>query len=187
MKYKINYQKIYKLGGGGSGGGGDENFSKEKLNKTLIFIANLLINNSIDDWFIAYGTLLGIIRDNSCVDQDDDVDIMIKETYYDKVKSLLIDNGIEIEYGYGIGNSRNILKTITNEEYATIDFYMCNIDDKGNFHDNWENLTYSNCYDNNKKLIKYNWNNIELQIPNNSKTKLEKIYGPEWYIKQKKK
>ena len=160
--------------------------SKEILNKTLIFISNILIESSIDDWFIGYGTLLGIIRDNSCIDLDDDIDILVKNTYYNELKSLLIDNGLEIEYGYGIGYSNNILKTKSKEEYCSIDFYMCDVDDNGNFNDKWEGVTWSNCYNDNKKLIKYRWNNIELQIPNNSKTKLKNRYGNTWYIKEQK-
>ena len=43
------------------------------LNKTLLFIIKLLNDNNIKNWFIGYGTLLGIIRENSCIDGDDDV------------------------------------------------------------------------------------------------------------------
>ena len=38
--------------------------SKVKLNNTLIHIIKLLHKYNINNWFIAYGTLLGIIRNN---------------------------------------------------------------------------------------------------------------------------
>ena len=53
-----------------------EHTSKE-LNDTLMFVVNLLNENNIQNWFISYGTLLGIIRNNSCIDRDDDIDIII--------------------------------------------------------------------------------------------------------------
>lgn len=168
---------INQLGGDGKG------TSKEKLNKTLEFFSNLLNKNSINDWFIGYGTLLGIIRENSCIDGDDDVDIIINKIYYDKIKSLLIDNDFEIEYGYGINDSKDILKTKEREDYSSIDFYMAEVDNNGNFNDKWEDVIWSNCYYN-KKLIKYNWNNLEIQIPNNYKSKLINRYGDEWHIKR---
>ena len=61
---------------------GGNNATKEILNRTLIFFANLLHEQKIDDWFIAYGTLLGIIRENECIAGDDDVDIIINKKYY---------------------------------------------------------------------------------------------------------
>ena len=62
------------------------------LNKTLMFIIKLLNDNNIKNWFIGYGTLLGIIRENSCIDGDDDIDIIIDISNYDVVKQLLIEN-----------------------------------------------------------------------------------------------
>ena len=29
---------------------------------------------NINNWFIAYGTLLGIVRNNNCINYDDDID-----------------------------------------------------------------------------------------------------------------
>jgi hypothetical protein len=173
-----NYLNFSQLGGGG------KRASKEILNKTLEFISKLLNKNSINDWFIGYGTLLGIIRENSCIDGDDDIDIIINKIYYDTIKSLLIANDFKIEYGYGINDSKNILKTKEREGYSSIDFYMVDVDNNGNFNDKWNGVIWSNCYNDKKKLIKYNWNTIELQIPNNYKSKLINRYGDTWYIKQ---
>ena len=178
MIYKINY--FSQLGGAG------KRVSKETLNKTLEFISKLLNKNSINDWFIGYGTLLGIIRENSCIDGDDDIDILINKTYYDKVKILLLANSFEIDYGHGINDSKDILKTKEREGYSSIDFYMADVDNNGNFNDKWSRIIWSNCYKD-KKLIKYNWNNIQLPIPNNYKSKIINRYGNDWYIKQDKK
>ena len=66
--------------------------------------------------------ILGIIRNNSCIDGDDDVDIIINITHYEKLKEILIKNGFVIEYGYAINNSKNILKTKERDEYCSVDF-----------------------------------------------------------------
>ena len=53
--------------------------SEKLLNNTLLFIIKLLNKNNIKNWFVAYGTLLGIVRNNSCIDGDNDIDIIIHE------------------------------------------------------------------------------------------------------------
>ena len=103
---------------------GGKKHDQTVLNNTLMFIIKLLHDNGINNWFIGYGTLLGIVRENSCIDGDDDVDIIIDISNYDIVKKLLIENNIEIEYGYRIGDKKNILKTKDTTNYCSVDFYM---------------------------------------------------------------
>ena len=75
--------------------------NKTILNNTLKFIIKLLNDNNINNWFIGYGTLLGIIRENSCIDGDDDIDIIIDKSNYDIITQLLIENDIKIDCRYG--------------------------------------------------------------------------------------
>jgi|UniRef100_A0A6C0IM30 hypothetical protein len=159
--------------------------TSNKLNNTLLYLAQILNNYNIQNWFIAYGTLLGIIRDNSCINNDDDVDIICDKCDYEKIKELL-KNNFSLEYGYGINKSKDILKTKSSQLYASIDFYMADIDEQGNFKDNWEKVIWSNCYQNNK-LVEYNWNNITLYLPNNAKEKLKGRYGDKWEVPQNNK
>ena len=53
--------------------------TSEKLNKTLLFLITLLNDNNIKNWFVCYGTLLGLVRENSCIDNDDDIDVIIEK------------------------------------------------------------------------------------------------------------
>jgi phosphorylcholine metabolism protein LicD len=157
---------------------------KDFLNKTLLFIIKLLNNNNITDWFIGYGTLLGIIRENSCINGDDDIDIICNKKNYSVIKELLNNNNFIFEYEYKINDSQNILKTKSNSNYCSVDFYMCDVDKNGNFNDLWEKVIWSECYIDNKnnKLIEYNWNNNILYIPNNYEVKLINRYGNDWRI-----
>lgn len=161
--------------------------NKITLNKTLMYIIKLLNDNNITNWFIGYGTLLGIIRENSCIDGDDDIDIIIDKSNYDVVKQLLIKNDLKIEYGYGIDKSTDILKTKKNNNYCTVDFYMSSIDGKGNFKDTWNNVIWSECYNENNVLIQYIWNENILYLPFNYEKKLINRYGKNWRIPQNNK
>lgn len=69
--------------------GGSSTPSKNVLNKTLSFIVKLLNKNNVKNWFIGYGTLLGIVRDDSCIDGDDDVDIIVDKCNYNIIANLL--------------------------------------------------------------------------------------------------
>ena len=156
-----------------------EHTSKE-LNDTLMFVVNLLNENNIQNWFISYGTLLGIIRNNSCIDRDDDIDIIVHDIYYDKIKEILTKNNIQTTKDYGIGESKLIIKTNITKEYCSIDFYMTTISQEGNFFDEWNNILWTNCYGTDNKLIEYDWNNHKLYLPFNSEEKLINKYGETW-------
>jgi hypothetical protein len=154
--------------------------SKQLLNKTLVKIVQIILENNIKNWFIAYGTLLGIVREDSCIDNDDDVDIIIENINYDIIKDSLKQHGFEFEYNYGIGNTKNILKIKQNNDYASVDFYMSSIDKFGNFTDEWMKVIYTNCYDESNQLVKYSWNDLVLNLPFNYESKLQKRYGSDW-------
>ena len=101
-----------------------ETQNEDRLNNTLLMIIKLLNEHKINDWFIGFGTLLGIVRDNSCINHDDDVDIIIDESNFDKIVKILDENNLNRTYDYGIGSSKNIIKTKENDMYASIDFYI---------------------------------------------------------------
>jgi len=155
-------------------------YTSKELNDTLMFVVNLLNENNIQNWFISYGTLLGIIRNNSCIDRDDDIDIIVHDIYYDKLKEILTKNNIQTTKDFGIGESKLIIKTNTTKDYCSIDFYTTNISQEGNFFDEWNNILWSKCYGTDNKLIEYVWNNHKLYLPFNSEEKLIKKYGETW-------
>jgi len=157
--------------------------SKEKLNKTLLVILKILYTNNIKNCFIAYGTLLGIVRENSCIDGDDDNDIMCDIRDHNKIKAVLTNNGFTFEDHGRLHNSKYILKTKETSDYSSVDFYMAKVDAHGNFKDTWNNTTWSNCYTSDThKLIEYKWQDSVLYLPNNFITKLKNIYGDDWRI-----
>ena len=162
--------------------------TSEKLNKTLLFLITLLNDNNIKNWFVCYGTLLGLVRENSCIDNDDDIDIIIEKSNYDIIIKILIENNFEFEYGYGIKNSKNIIKTKTTSDYSSIDIYMGDYNNK-NVEDLWNHLTIKDCFldTENKTFIEKKWNEKTIYYPNNYERILINRYGKEWKIKKDKK
>lgn len=150
---------------------GKKKISSTVLNNTLYKISNILNNENVDGWFIGYGTLLGIIRNNSCIDKDDDVDILI-----DIKNKHLIDMIIK-KYNFKMFlNRKNFYSICINPHLSLIDFYFCEVDNLNNYADNWENVVWTNV----NPIKKLNWNNTILNIPNDYEKKLVNRYGENW-------
>jgi phosphorylcholine metabolism protein LicD len=142
--------------------------SKEDLNALLHLISLLLVHSNIHNWFIAYGTLLGIVREDSCIQNDDDVDIICDKKYKKQIKELLLHNGF-----INTIDKRNFIQFHFNG--IQVDFYLCTIE-KNDFIDNHEKKIWVNCY----PLILTQWNAVTLQLPNNPVQRLVHLYGKDW-------
>lgn len=158
------------------------------LNNTLMKIIKLLNKHDITDWFVCYGTLLGLVRENNCIDGDDDIDIIVDKKYYDQIKSILLDNNFILCFDHGINDSKNILKTIPTKDLASIDIYMSETKE-GKVYDIWNRLILTDCFLDNEKntFIEQEWNGEKLYYPNNYVKILRNRYGDDWEIKQDKK
>jgi len=164
------------------------NTDKEKLNRTLEVIANVLHEENINDWFIFFGTLLGIVRENSCIEGDDDLDIMIN-CDYQQLRNALEKKGFDFMEGhYGIKNPDTILKSHPTQEFGSVDFYMCNVNESGDFHTPWHGVISTDSYVNidAKTFVYKEWSSTVLQLPNNYESKLINMYSPSWKVPQSK-
>ena len=172
--------------------------SANKLNLSLIKISKILNKNNFNNWFIGYGTLLGIVRNNSCIDGDDDIDIICDIEDYDKLKEILIKENYQFEFGKDsiydqelckiANDTKRIIKTKDSSESVSMDFYMADVDKNGTFNDVWEGAIWSECYQKeSNQLVKLNWKNTTLNLPANFKNKLRKRYGIFWRIPQNSK
>ena len=125
--------------------GGGVGFSSKLLNNTLTYIVQLLNENNFDKWFISYGTLLGIVRDNSCINNDDDNDIIIDIKHRDKLVLLLKKHNFSInKYGELTENTPNIIKA-QQVNKPSVDFYLVDINKKGDYNDTWNDVIWSEC------------------------------------------
>ena len=155
---------------------------KEKLNRTLEVVTNILHKENINDWFIFYGTLLGIVRENSCIQGDDDLDIMIN-CDYQKLRSVFEKRGFTFTNAYGIKNSDTILKSEPTQEFGSFDFYMCNVNESGDFYTPWERTWLRNAYEDQKvkSFEVKKWRSSVLQLPHRPEDRLSLMYG-DWRV-----
>ena len=150
--------------------------SSVKLNKTLKKITSDLNSHGIKNWFLGYGTLLGIVRNNSCIEGDDDIDIVIDKKESNKLHDLIRKK----KYKYDkiknkVMNFDNFTRILLGHDYAPIDFYIAK-NNNCNYHETWEKVVWSDVC----PIVKKDWNNVILNLPNNYKTKLKNRYGDDW-------
>lgn len=166
-----------------------KNTNKEKLNHTLERVCGILNENNIPDWFIFFGTLLGIVRENSCIAKDNDLDFLVKHDYQE-LREIFEKEGFEFIEELDSGEkktslkTRTILKTRDCKEYASVDFYMCNIGPtgkplvikEGNFYAKWHNTVVVDP----KPFVTKKWRSTTLNLPNNYIQKIITMYGEDW-------
>jgi hypothetical protein len=150
---------------------------KEKLNRTLEVVVNILHEENINDWFIFFGTLLGIVRENSCIQGDDDLDIMIN-CDYQQLRNSFEKRGFFFMQGkHGIKNPDKILKSEPTQEFGSIDFYFCEVNG-ADYYTPWHSVKAKNCL----PLYKQSWKSTVLNLPNDYMGKIVLMYGEDWKI-----
>lgn len=128
-----------------------------------------------------YGTLLGIIRENSFIENDDDIDVIINRKDFHKLQLLIKNKNIKT----GL-YKKKIIQLFYNN-IGPFDIYIYDECIKPKDHivimqDNNLIFTKSSIF----PLKKIKFNDYEIFIPNNSKQILEEIYGSSYMIPNKK-
>lgn len=152
--------------------------SAEKLNHTLHWIIDILQSKGLEDWFIAYGTLLGVTREDSCIDGDDDIDICISKEYWDDVYDVLKKKNLIIPMSAYV--CENFFCTRYTEKLSQVDFYFCDVTEEGDFIDTWEKVTWGSCYNSDGVIPKATFQGRTVNVPHNTIEKLEGRYGKTW-------
>jgi len=162
--------------------------SQQKLNSTLSKVVGILDKYQVNDWFIFFGTLLGIVRGDSCIEGDDDLDIMINHDYRE-LRAIFSNAGFTFTTDFNIRDSQAILKTEPSEDYGSVDFYMCDVNEFGDFHTPWHGVVSTSSYvDTDSKTFVYKyWNSKVLSLPSNYENKLINMYGTDWRVPQSNK
>ena len=100
-----------------------KNITVEENENNLLFIIKILKDI---EYFIFFGTLLGVVRDNSLIDGDDDVDLYVNIKDKDKLIKILRDHNIEVNLTLPMNKSGYFIQVFRkiNGKTLTIDFYL---------------------------------------------------------------
>ena len=121
---------------------------------------------------------LGVTREESCIDGDDDVDICISTEHWDDLYDVLMKKNMLTQNTYYI--RENFICTRKTEKLAQVDFYVCDVNEDGDFDDTWEKVVWAGCYNEEGNLPTATFQGREVNVPHNTIEKLEARYGSTW-------
>ncbi len=155
---------------------------RKKINRDIaaenLKIFYNIIKSAGFNYGLIFGTLLGAIRENNFIEQDEDTDIFVLKEDKNKFVELLPvfkKSGLEtVRYG------NNLLSMMRKNEYIDIYFF-----EEKNY---WfkKIRTFDNKYNIKasflNKPVGYSFLGMNILIPNNPEKVLEKFYGKNWRI-----
>ncbi len=167
---------------------GDCPVSRKTNEDNLKFISYFLKDI---EWFIFFGTLLGVVRDGRLIEQDDDIDIYVNYSYREEVLKRIESSNIQVTDNnkFFIQLNRDV-----NGERGCIDFYFYT-QEKGDFI--LERWNFFGLCDNPHfhlklpKLLIYpirnvNFNGDFINMPNQPEKIVRILYGRKWNTPLKK-
>jgi len=170
------------------------NISLENNESNLVFFSKLLINV---EYFIFFGTLLGITREGRLIDGDDDIDFYVNLNNRDQLIKDLKNNHIDVDLLLSVNKNKYFLqiKRLVNKEVLIVDFYFYECDVEKNFiiekwnfeggtQDATKHLRIPKIFI--YPLKKQSFKSTELSIPKEKELLCEFLYGRNWNKRLKK-
>ena len=172
----------------------NQNLTVEENFSNLVFITNLI---SDLEHFVFYGTLLGLVRENNLIENDDDIDIYINLKEREKLIQVLQNNGLFVDLNLKVNKDPSFLQIAReiNNKKAVIDFYFFE-DDIDDFYliEKWNFEGGTNNPDSHLRIPKIYTHPIQkirvknnfINFPAEPKYLCEFLYGKNWHKKMQK-
>tara|TARA_B100000315_G_scaffold29636_1_gene25166 strand:- start:45 stop:800 length:756 start_codon:yes stop_codon:yes gene_type:complete len=171
-----------------------QNINK-KFNRDNLVLVSKILNH--DEYFVFYGTLLGLSREKDIIENDDDIDLLVDIKNRDNVVEKIEKSILQIDYSNPYNKSPYFLQAFneTKNIKSYIDFYFYenykNLDyivERCNFFQNWNNPSQSLHIP--KKIIfpiknEYFFNTI-ISLPKKHLNVCKYLYGKKWKVPQRK-
>ena len=164
-----------------------KNIQKQNL-ENLLEVSRIIRNI---EYFIFYGTLLGITRDNNVIKGDDDVDFMVsynsKKLLLKKmnlIKTFELNKKVSNNYFAQYIKIKKGIKTFVDFYFYLNEFKKDYIVEKHNWLGHISDKRFALHFP--KKMIFPINKNGEFNIPKNSKASCQYLYGKTWSIPLKK-
>lgn len=148
-------------------------------------------------YFMTFGTMLGIVRDNKFLPFDDDLDIAIEENElfsWEKLENVLKENGFKVKHRFSY-KTKITEETFVDINNVSIDFFLHEQNEDGfrysYFYERKEGKIYPSpnmfsvqkmCMPKLDKVIMQKVNGIDYPVPSNFDDFLKHFYGPSWKI-----
>lgn len=159
-----------------------ENINKrDEANKNNLYKIIRLIKDL--DYFLFFGTLLGDIRENNVIENDDDVDFLIKDSDVNILIKILKSNGFKVS------GKKDFFVSFYNPKIRqshTIDFYIYFLEGENIiiptsiYGNNFFKLKRHRLILKNNLFFPYIKNKVGAKIPFQSNIIISKLYGKNW-------
>ena len=84
-----------------------DNISVEENFSNLIFFTKII---SKLEYFIFFGTLLGLVREKNLIEGDDDIDLYVNINHRDELINILQENSVDIDLNLSVNKNRSFLQ-----------------------------------------------------------------------------
>ncbi len=160
----------------------------------LVFISNIIKDL---EYFVFFGTLLGLVREKNIIKNDDDIDIYINIKDRNKLIKILKKNFVYADLNLSVNKTRYFLQAyrVINNKNAVIDFYFYEnkpnysyIIEKWNFEampgDSSKHLRIPKIFTH--PINEVSFKSHKLKLPSQPEYLCEFLYGRNWKRKLKK-
>ena len=162
--------------------------------KNLCYFTNLVQDL---EYFIFFGTLLGLTREKNIIDGDDDIDFYVNKKHRDNLIEILKSNSIEVDKTLHTNRDESFLQVmrIHNNKAYLIDFYFYDGDtDEDYIIEKWNYQGMPHIPSKHLKIPKIfifplqnkTFKNFNIKFPSKPKYLCDFLYGPEWKKKLNK-